>query len=172
MALAVSSDGRREPLGVAGERTWVRSAESPTRKRKEKKLAYRDTVEMQKESDRWGELVDEVEQRIGDTAAVVHVMDSEADDYALLAKLHGDRRQFVIRMCYDRVLADGAGERREQKTREFVKSLEISCFREARISRRKPTARPEASDPSARTQRTLGLFSDVAQRPPSDITTQ
>jgi IS4 transposase len=143
-SLAVSTDERRDPLGVLGLHTWVRGDDSPTKRRKQGKLKYRDSVGLQKESDRWGELADVVRQRVGDVTSLVHVMDSEADDYALMARLVGGEQRFVIRMCYDRVLAaDQQGTDRGRRTREFVASRRVACKRTAQLSARKrsPLAR-------------------------------
>jgi hypothetical protein len=95
LALAVSADGRRESMGVIGLlpvfRPWERVAEH-WRKR---------YLSSDKESLRWGKLVDEVAGRIGRTASPIHVMDREADSYEILAQLVEQERRFVIRARTD-----------------------------------------------------------------------
>jgi hypothetical protein len=82
--LAVAGDGTRRPFGVLHVSNDTRI-----------------------EHARWAAHVDAVRDLGVDT---VHIMDREADDYALLAHLatHGDR--FVIRLQHNRVLKEGPTE--------------------------------------------------------------
>jgi len=97
VALAVSSDGARRPLGVLGLNTIVRSgAPLPHRNKRQEEGAPR-------ESTKWGEMVDEVEGVLKGVPAI-HVMDREADIYELLSDMISQKRRFVIRAGKERSL--------------------------------------------------------------------
>lgn len=104
-ALAVAADGSRRPLGVVAQHTWTRTEKKPKRQRGGE--TFKDP---KRESKRWGNLVDEVEDRLG-SLPVVHVMDCEADAFPLLQSLVQNERRFVIRMRQDRVVLDEDDER-------------------------------------------------------------
>lgn len=55
---------------------------------------------------RWADHVEETEGRMEAPNQLVHVMDREADDYALYAKLTAIKARFVIRLKHDRRVAD------------------------------------------------------------------
>jgi hypothetical protein len=127
-----------EPLGVAAVHTWARTKETPTQKRKAGTISYRDAREADTEQRRWGRQVDEVEQGVAGAASLVHVMDSEADDYALLAKLVGDSRRFVVRQCYDRLLdVKESASGPHGKTKAFLATGQTVCTRTVKVSKRK-----------------------------------
>jgi hypothetical protein len=101
VGLALSADGRREPVGVVGLETFVRTGE-PKRKTLTK-YQRRATIT---ESTRWGNVVDAAHDVLGDGVAAIHVMDREADSYALLAQLVSAGRRFTIRLRQNRRLDD------------------------------------------------------------------
>ena len=87
--LAVSADGRRQPIGRLGMIPVVRlkgdaASSSPG-------LTYG------VESERWYNLVSEVENRSGEDLELVHVMDSEGDSYWLLEFMQSRGFEFIIR---------------------------------------------------------------------------
>jgi hypothetical protein len=138
IALALSADGERDPLGVLGAHTWARTEESATSKRKQKVVSYAESRELETEQRRWGDLVDAVEDRVGRPNALIHVMDSEADDYKLIAKLEEAQRRFIVRLCYDRCLdVDESNSAPHQKTKAFVATAKVVCKRNVRLSRRR-----------------------------------
>jgi hypothetical protein len=101
-ALAVAGDGSREPLGVVGLQTFVRTG-PPTARHRHKRRAGVPT-----ERTRWSELA----LRVGKTfPRAIHVMDREADSYEIVSELATASARFVIRVCRDRLLhlegADG-----------------------------------------------------------------
>jgi len=98
-ALAIRADGSRRPLGVAGLHTFVRS-EARRKDHHSERLP-----ETERESYRWAKLAREVGEMFG-TCEVIHVMDSEADAFALLQKLVTEQRRFVIRLKHNRAVAD------------------------------------------------------------------
>lgn len=101
VALAVSADGRREPLGLLSLETIVR-LDAPTPRAQRTKADHRG------ESARWRRAVDEAERRLGGAVEAIHVMDREADSYRLLAELQQLQRTYVLRSCHDRVLVRDA----------------------------------------------------------------
>jgi len=138
-SLAVSADGHRDPLGVLATKAWARDGgPSPTKSRRQNTKSYRETREQPSEQDRWLESVERAEECVGGRASLIHVMDSEADDYALLWNLQEAQRRFVLRLCYDRRLDEVAtGALPGEKTCHFVTRSAIRAVREVNLSRRK-----------------------------------
>lgn len=123
VALAVSARGNRAPLGVLGLETIVRDDE-PKKHRNQRQIAGSDD----RESSRWGAMVDRTEERLEGVQAI-HVMDREADMFELLSQLVRDRRRFVIRAAYDRSLTDG-------KLFEAMSGAPVMLEREVHLSGR------------------------------------
>lgn len=92
---ALVVDGQdRTPIGLGGVTTYSREYRSVhTRDMPASKRDSRPPGE----SARWRELVDDVQRRIAHVAPV-HVMDREADDFAMLSELATDGVRFTIRM--------------------------------------------------------------------------
>jgi hypothetical protein len=132
--LAVTQDEDRDPLGTLAVETWTRTAPTPTALRREGKLSYAETRELPNEQDRWFRAVEAAEKATGFETSLVHVMDSEADDYKLMSNLVESQRRWIIRLCYDRVLA---GLPNSPKTKEVVAKREVLCKRTVKLSRRK-----------------------------------
>lgn len=135
-ALALSADGRRDPLGIMGVETWVRTEPTVTQRRKTKELSHAETLQLPRESARWGRLVDQVEESVDTVVPLIHVMDSEADDYALLSKLVADRQRFVNRLCYDRRLVVEAADE-PNKLKQLLATQQGVCTRTVKLTRRK-----------------------------------
>jgi hypothetical protein len=151
--LALASDGTRDPLGILDVDHWVRTGKSPTQKRKKEPNRYKQLRAQPSEQDRWFEMVERAEQRVGDKASLIHLMDSEADDYLLLWKLHSRGRRFVMRLCYDRRLdSQATGSLPGEKTREFIARAEALATRHVKLARR--------------TKRFIGGRARTAPRPP------
>ena len=102
-SLAVTID--RRPLGVMASRTWVRR-KPPRRKTRNghRRSGFQYGKLHDKESARWGEQIEQCEQRIEGRAQLIHIADREADAYQLLRELQG--RRFVIRARNDRCIQD------------------------------------------------------------------
>ena len=146
--LAVSAEGARTPLGVLAVESWVRQEPTKTALLKQRKVTYADSYELPNEQDRWLRGVDAAEAVVAGAVSLIHVMDSEADDYELMAKLVAARRRWIIRLCYDRVLANtepGA----PHKTKELVASRKVRCRRTVHLSRRR---RQPGGDKRSRTR--------------------
>jgi hypothetical protein len=91
-ALAVTADGRKEPLGVLG--LQILSRDTPAKRKR--------SPDGENEAQRWAGLAREVGERLKGQAEVIHVMDSEADSFALFASLMSIGERFVIRGKWDR----------------------------------------------------------------------
>jgi hypothetical protein len=128
VALAVSADGMRRPLGVVGLHTFTRQ-EPPKREKHTEKFA-----EEERESFRWKALATEVGDLLQGSAAPIHVMDSEADAYELLAGLIDNEQRFVIRLKHDRKIRDDSDE--QIRLSEKLIQLEGRFVREVQLSAR------------------------------------
>lgn len=92
--LAVSADGARQPLGLLGMIPVVRLSD-------EAAAASPGTV-YDCESDRWIDLVGDVDEGVPEAVDIIHVMDSEGDAYDLLEYMVQLEADFVVRLCQDR----------------------------------------------------------------------
>ncbi len=148
-ALAVTDDQRRLPLGICGLHTWVRGRESGD------------------EHARWGEMVDTASSNLAG-AKLVHVMDREGDDYALLSQLVDGNHRFIIRALHNRTLLNAAVK--ADKLHDAIASVDAVVQREAELSRRKPSKLPKTKQiHRPRTARTallsVGAMSVTLKRP-------
>jgi hypothetical protein len=101
VALAMTADAGHRPLGVIGQRTFVRGEKKPRVHPRQRR------ADADRESLRWWEQVAEVEATLsGDAQTMIHVMDREADIYELLANMVEAKYQFVVRSRADRLLDD------------------------------------------------------------------
>jgi hypothetical protein len=123
VALAVSADGSRKPLGVLGINTILRS-ESKVTDRNE-----RQEQGVERESSKWGRLVEQVEAELNGVESI-HVMDREADIYELLSGMVRSGRRFVIRASQDRVLEG------EEKLFGALPGAPVLLEREVKLSAR------------------------------------
>jgi hypothetical protein len=162
VCLAVAVDETRDPLGVLDIDVWARNGESPSQLRKKDPKSY---LAMRRagvatEQDRWFQMVERAEARAAGAASLVHVMDSEADDYVLLWNLINAKRRFVLRLCYDRKLdAEATGSTPGEKALEFVSKAETLATRDVMLSRRN---RPKAGSGANRTQPRSERLSSIA----------
>src|SRR5512138_585480 len=133
--LAVSAEGSRAPLGVLAVEPWARHEPSNTALLHQRKITYAESRALPNEHDRWLRAVDAAEAAAAGAVSLIHVMDSEADDYDSMAGLVDARRRWIIRLAFDRALANAEpGEPR--KTRELVASRKVRCRRKVHLSRR------------------------------------
>lgn len=127
LSLALSGDGNRMPLGVLALSHRIREGEQ------RKKIKAKNNTD--NERARWGRQVTEVASLGIDRARVVHLMDREADDYALFAQLVDAGDRFVIRLAQDRLLepngADGV-----EKLGQAITQIDAVAEREVPLSRR------------------------------------
>jgi hypothetical protein len=98
-------------------------------------LTIAEVRQLPRESARWGEGVVLAEKELAETGAVpVHIMDSEADDFALFSQLMGASQHFVVRGYHERILADTTVCR---TLKAFVTTLPVAFEVYADISKRK-----------------------------------
>jgi hypothetical protein len=116
LSLALSGDGSRRALGVAGLTTWTRG-EEPTGT----------------EYQRWEAQMRSSSELLGGPENVIHLADREADDYEMFFALKRDGHRFVVRCQHNRLL-QYVPER--VKLREFVASIPATVERDAPINRR------------------------------------
>jgi len=135
-ALAVRADGSRCALGVLGLQTFTRSG--PPRKQHHTELI----PYAERESSRWKSLASEVGALVRGRVEAVHVMDSEADAYVLLAHLVSDNHRFVIRLKHNRKVTDEHGQRIALDTKLLTLSGQLT--REVALSTRAAPHRAEA----------------------------
>jgi len=143
-ALATSADGDREPLGLLNLETVFRLDKVSSKPRKERPNRG--------ESARWERSIEGAETMLDGTAHAIHVMDREADSYAILAVLEKVQASFVIRSYQDRVLADD-----ERNLREVARSTKRSFDRAVPLSRRPLIKGPKGKRHPARRERVARL---------------
>ena len=149
LSLAVASDGSRCPLGVVGVSIVMRARpDAPEPGKKKKKLMGREcAANPNSESRRWPAAVDETEALLRGHAIPIHVMDREADSYALLAKLVGEGKRFVIRVrVLDRVVTtDADGHAKREPLRGVATRSVPVASREIEINRRRKSKFADAN---------------------------
>jgi len=131
--LAVTVDAARDPLGTIALHTWTRHETTPTALRKQGKLNSDQAMGLPNEQDRWWQGIEAAEAAAASATSLIHVMDSEADDYDLMSKLVEARHRWVIRLCHDRTLRIAG---KAAKTKEVVAQREVLCERTVHLSRR------------------------------------
>lgn len=127
MALAVEAGSQRRPLGLIG----LLPFEKPIGKKRNRK-------KKPESSQRWSDLVSRVRERVGNAKNVIHAMDREADDYALLAALCSSGERFVVRQQFDRRLHP---RKAEPKVRSLFDGATATAERTVQVSERRPAAR-------------------------------
>lgn len=167
VALAVSADGLRAPLGVVGLAPWARKTRPARRAKPHWRERFKDP---HKESRRWSEGVRAVRGRLGTEVTAIHLMDREGDNYELFADAIQRGERFVIRLNYDRRLAtdDESG----MTTIATAMPEAVLCVREVPVSARSAGApsRPRVARRPARARRTATIRITAAsvtlKRPP------
>lgn len=132
VSLALSPTEVRDPLGVVGMRTLVRS-EKRSYSKKVKTLN-----DPTNEYRRWRESVDAVEKSFEGTVPVIHVMDREADVYELFAHFVERGHRFVIRLSDNRATPERVpGTRRHVRLSDVLEGLDTVAERHVPLSHRK-----------------------------------
>jgi Transposase DNA-binding/Transposase DDE domain len=133
-SLAVSMGEERVPLGIVSLIPFVRQDRPKVRTKADKAsrvLASRNTPREEKESGRWAEAALAVEQRLGAEVACVHVMDQEADDFALLAQLVDEGIRFVVRgsatRCLDKKQGYHVQEALDDNTAQLFRTVPLGA---------------------------------------------
>ncbi len=135
IAMAVGLDG--VALGVVGLSPWARGNDTVRQRRLRGEKIPHGADSWPNEQDRWMSTVAQTEEVFEDGPSLIHVMDSEADDYAILRKLLSGQHRFIIRAGGNRRLQ--AEDDGPNKLKEFVSSSPIVCTREVHLSKRVKT---------------------------------
>lgn len=104
LGLAVARGGSRLPLGLRGLDVLVRP-EEPKRRRgttKSRKVADRESL-------KWSRVAAAAEEVVGGRTSLIHLMDREADIYALLAFFVQRGSRFIVRVAQNRNIVDDEG---------------------------------------------------------------
>ena len=104
VAIAVAADGSRLPLGVLAHKTIIRPLEPKKRRGTKRSRRAPDS-----ESRKWEQVAESAEHAIEQENKLIHLMDREADIYALLASHQANKRRFVIRLGQNRKVVDDEG---------------------------------------------------------------
>ena len=135
VSLAISAEGSREPLGVLAVQRWARTQPGVSTRRRAGELTIAEVRQLPRESARWGDGVELVEGELAESGAIpIHIMDSEADDFALFCQFTTRSQRFVVRGYHDRKLADPTIAR---TLKEFVTKLPVAFEVYADLSKRK-----------------------------------
>ena len=145
-SLVATADGERVPLGLAALETVFRL---------EKAIGHKNWTPSQSRGERarWLNCVDDAETLLGGETSAIHVMDREADSYAIFAALIERQRSFVIRSFQDRVLADHD----EARLRAAARSARATFRREVPLSPRSAKPGPRGKRHPARRLRVARL---------------
>jgi hypothetical protein len=137
-SLALSADGTRTPLGLLALETVFRL---------DKSIGHKNWTPAKNRSERarWLNCIDDAEMLLDGRTRAIHVMDREADSYALLAALADRKRDFVVRSFQDRVLVD-----HEARLREVARAARTSLRREVPLSPRPRIPGPKGERHPAR----------------------
>lgn len=134
LGLAVAADGSRLPLGLLGLDVLVRSDKPKGRRGTKKSRNAADS-----ESLKWARVAAAAEEAVGGRASLIHLMDREADIYALLAFFAARGSRYVVRVSQDRNVVD------EEGTLKLFEALETSvevATRQVPLSRRTRPVKP------------------------------
>jgi transposase-like protein/DDE family transposase len=145
-SLALAANGTREPLGLLAMETVFRHERAIPRRK-------RTASNNRGESARWRRCLDKTESVLDGTTTAIHVMDREADSYAVFAALTEQARLFVIRSFQDRVLASAA----EGRLRATAKAARVTLRREVPLSPRPHIRGPQGQRHPARRARMARL---------------
>ncbi len=144
VTLAVGAGEDRVPLGVLGHSTWTRKHKPKGRAGKPKPRRSVRGGRSEGESLRWAAQARAAQERLPPGTSAVHVMDREADSYALLCALSGSC--FVIRAAHDRVieLPPELRAKARDKLKRVLADAPVVLHREVPLSRRRKSKNPLA----------------------------
>lgn len=145
-SLATTIGEGREPLGLLALETVFRLDKSIGQKNWK-------PSKRRGESDRWGHRIDDAEKVLDGGTKAIHVMDREADSYAVFAPLIDKQRLFVIRSFQNRVLVGDA----ETHLRAAARAARVALRREVPLSPRPTIPGPKGKRHPARRLRTARL---------------
>jgi hypothetical protein len=134
-SIALSADGKREPLGTLAVKTWARLQRGVSTKVKSGELSVAEARKPPRESARWLEGVEASEAQLDEWGvSAIHLMDSDGDDYLTLAKMAGNERRFVVRGFQNRFMQTESGL---CNVKEFIATSRVQVKRSVKLSARK-----------------------------------
>lgn len=142
VALAVGADEVREPFGVLGVQPYinvdVESRRGLTQARKSNLAARKPRAE--KKASRWENLALEISKALPKGLDAIHVMDQEADDFAVFTALDQANVRFVIRADAKRLTADRIpiAELLETQASETFRTVAVSARSKRQATRQHP----------------------------------
>jgi len=130
VALAVAPGESRLALGTLGLEHWPRHTRKGSNHNKHTRK------DQQRESLRWGRMLQHVEQQRAGRFSCIHVMDREADIIEVLLDARRLGARFVIRSAHDRALHGG------DHLRDRIAGLEPSVRKQVKLNARGDRGRP------------------------------
>jgi hypothetical protein len=134
MAMAVSADETREPLGVLAVVPYIHTNAVAHRgiSHTERMQATHALPRADKESARWERTALAVSAALPAGVAAIHVMDQEADDYDVLASLHDAQQRYVVRVAPHRTTTT------KQSVKAALSTQPATVFRTVPLTPRRP----------------------------------
>jgi hypothetical protein len=156
--IAVAADGTRRPLGLLAMSHFVRRVGG---KGQRTRREIRDDEE--NERLRWREQVSVVRGRMPSEIGVIHVMDREADSYALFCAMQDQR--YIVRAQHDRVVELPAGVRvqEHERLRKVLDDSPVFLERTVHLSRRKAVTPSQKRIHPGRSERNAKLLVRATQ---------
>jgi hypothetical protein len=131
---------QRMPLGVLHYSSHVREPKPKRNRSHRARLS-----DPHNESQRWGAHVERCGHQLASHPNVVHVMDREADSYALLASMLSADQRFVVRLAHDRATTEPIeGTKAHVPISEVLASAPVLLVRDVELSTRKAGKTPNA----------------------------
>jgi hypothetical protein len=133
---ALAVDERGVPLGVLGMEALMPPPPKPRKRGKKHRLYSR--ISLHRLAARWGRLVETVRDRVANQAALIHLMDREADIFELMNDIRLAGESFVIRLRHRDRLARAPGDEGPiwRPVDEVAKTGRFVCKREVPLARR------------------------------------
>lgn len=142
LALAVLPGEERLALGTCGMLRIRRNERKETRT----KSWYEMSNDPERESLRWSQLFEQVNDRCGGIECI-HLMDREGDNYDVFALMLRKNARFVVRGCHNRALAEGG------RLLEVLQGLEPKARRTIALNERLDDGRRTKRKPPPRNGR-------------------
>lgn len=145
IALALSADGKAQPFGVVGISTINRERPPPLNKQEKAKHDGKASAsDPNRESLRWGRLVDETSELLRGHAIPIHISDRESDSYEYLSGRVAKQQRFVARAreLNRPVTVSADGSATKSKLRLVAEASVPVMQREAKLSRRATSPLP------------------------------
>jgi Transposase DNA-binding/Transposase DDE domain len=135
VALAVSADGQRAPLGLLSLISYGRAG-PPAPRPRPSRARFADPL---KESRRWMDGVTAARGHLTHSTPAIHVMDRDADSYELFAALIARHDRFIVRLTHNRRLVTDDGTVRYLS--DALSEARVVCDREVPLAPRPDTGR-------------------------------